>query len=305
MNSFFIIGHVSKDIIRKQEEEKLVPGGGSYFAACSAGVCNSNDKKIQVITYAKESERYLWTDYMPKSNFPLKNFIFLDSENTTSFENIYPSNNPDDRIQRVFSLAKPYSQNDIEPFLEKDSVCLINPLWCGEFAEELLPYVKSKVGYLCFDAQGFLRHVKTGVTDEAITYKKWEKKDEYLKYIDLLKVDVKEASILTGISDNSIPVKELIKKILTNNEKTMILCTHQKGITFYDGNDYYESSFIEKFDPNARTGRGDTCTSAFISAFYLKGMSKQESVDFAAKVTNAKLQVIGGITKEVFDQIKF
>lgn len=63
------------------------------------------------------------------------------------------------RIQRFHSLGAPFSAADLAHI--ESTIVHINPLFYGEFPDELIPKVKElnpSVKFLVADAQGFIRY---------------------------------------------------------------------------------------------------------------------------------------------------
>jgi sugar/nucleoside kinase (ribokinase family) len=71
----------------------------------------------------------------------------------------------------------------------------------------------------------------------------------------------------------------------------MVVLTHRGGVCVCDGRELYESSFTG-FTVEGRTGRGDTCTSAFLVAMQQQ-MGLREATALAAEVTSRKMQYRG------------
>jgi len=267
------IGHVciDKKVIRGETETFY--GGGVIHGAITAKRLGA---QITVLTKCAKADRKGWTSF---HNAGI-DVVFLPSRSSTSIKNVYPSDNPDDRQGYLISHADPFSASDIEN-TEADVVHL-NPLWFGEFPLDLLPELKQRAAVLAGDAQGLLRH-----TDEGgkMVNRDLADKCRVLPVFDVFKVDSKEAQILTGHDDirrSARAVHELGPKI--------VLLTHSGGVCVFDGDEYYESPFTD-FTLEGRTGRGDTCTGAFL--FAMRHMNLRDATALAAEVTSRKMQYRG------------
>ena len=95
-----------------------------------------------------------------------------------------------------------------------------------------------------------------------------------------------KAGALTGVED----IHEAAGKVLAMGPKVVLL-THSAGVCVYDGMQYCDQPF-QPYPMEGRTGRGDTCSAAFLHA-KSKGMSLPEAVEFAAGITSRKLQYPG------------
>ena len=194
-----------------------------------------------------------------------------DGQASTSCENTYPSDNPEDRQQRMLSLAPPYSLQDLTTYLQLEdvsgtmsgtmptppSIIFINPLWLGEWPESLFSLTHSLSKLLIVDAQGFLRRVDAGGT---MSKHDWIHKFIYLPLIDVFKIDTMEANVLTSFTD----LHRACQCLHFDFGGKIILATETSGVGLLtnDGEWVYEQwgSFVME----GRTGRGDTATVAFI-----------------------------------------
>ena len=271
MNITFV-GHVSKDVNVIGKKESIVAGGGVFYGSIAAQCLGA---KAKVYTKCKKEDIPLFSEMSAKKI----DAHFLSSHASTSIKNIYPSNNPDERTSEILSLADPFDENDIRD-LQEDFLH-VNPLWMAEFPEDMIPKVQRKTSFLAGDAQGFLRNVENG----KMVHKDWKNKEIYLGYFDLFKVDSVESKILSG-EDN---LENGMKKIYALGA-SLVLATYQKGVYVYDGKKFYHATF-GKWNLEGRTGRGDTCTAAFLAA--LNKMNLSAATKFAADITTQKMQYAG------------
>lgn len=268
---FLFIGHVAKDINRTLQKTVVVPGGGVFYGSIAAQRVGA---KCRVITKCTVQDQFLYEE-MTKAGVQV---LFLESETTTTIENFYPTENPDDRTSRVLSLASSFQEKDIT-----DISCekiILSSLWHGEFAEEMIVNLREKTKILISDAQGFLRNV---VEDGQLKYQDWSQKTKYLKFFDVFKVDNNEAFVLTGEKN----LKKACEQIHKMGAK-VILATHKDGVCAYDGKKFYEAGFLP-YKLEGRTGRGDTCLATFATALD----DLQLAVKLAAEVTSKKMQYPG------------
>lgn len=157
------IGHVSKDINVVLGKKSIVPGGGVFFGSIAV---TSLGEEAKVYTKCAVDDKPLFK-VMEEASVEVQ---FLPSPSSTSIENVYPTTNPDDRYSRVLSLAAPFKAGELEDFNEE--IIHINPLWHGEFPEELIPIVRKRTRFLAGDAQGFLRNIE----NSQMIYRDWKKK---------------------------------------------------------------------------------------------------------------------------------
>lgn len=231
-------------------------------------------------------------------------FLGLNTSSSTSFTNIYKKRDGDERQQEVWSTAPPFSSGDVDLILQEQlvhsqfqtCVFVISSLYFGEFPETLLSELRNKLSgkgeklIVAGDIQGWLRHVNT--TAGTLSVRKWEAAQEFMRFMDVLKVDDKEVGILTGLSGSMEAFKEGIRQVRSLGS-SIILATYLEGIIVFDGDQFYEARFGVRYTAEGRTGRGDTCTAAFLVARFLRGMSMNEATEFAAQICARKMQYPG------------
>jgi sugar/nucleoside kinase (ribokinase family) len=274
--SISFLGHVSKDVNIVDGIRSIVAGGGVFYGSIAVARLGG---KAKVYTKCAKEDRIIFSE-MEKSGVGVH---FFSSLSSTSIKNLYPTSNPDDRVSTIISLAEPFRKSEIDSV--QDEILHVNPLWHGEFSEELIPLVRKKTSFLSGDAQGFLRNVR----DKKMVYEDWSEKRDYLRYFDLFKVDVKEAKIISGKDD----IKEGLK-FIHNMGARIVIGTYSEGVYVYDGKKFYEAKF-GKWKLEGRTGRGDTCTAAFIVA--LNEMNLSAATKFAADVTTRKMEYPGPLRR--------
>ncbi len=267
------VGHVciDKNVIRGSVETFY--GGGVIHGAITSKRLNADPS---VLTKCAAADSVHFTSFSEAG----VSAEFLISAATTSIQNIYPTENPDDRRSTLLSKADPFAAEDLLS-IEADVVHL-NPLWYGEFPVTLLPALKRRAPVLAGDAQGFLRQADP---DGSMVNRDLPDKREVLAFFDVFKVDTKEAQILTGSSD----VREAARQVRDLGPRIVIL-THRGGVCVFDGTSYYESPFTS-FTIEGRTGRGDTCTAAFLVGMQRTNLEKATAL--AAEVTSRKMQYRG------------
>ena len=267
------VGDLSIDINVVRGVPHTVHGGGALI-----GGMTTHRLGIETTVYTKCSpeDREKFAE-IERSGLPV---VFLPGGGSTSIRNDYPTDDPDDRESTFLSRADPFNAADVAQ-MDAD-VLHINPLWMGQFPPDLLPLARERAELLGADAQGFLRHVHG---DGTSTFSDWPEKAEYLPYLDLLKVDANEARHMTGLDD-----AELAARSLHELGASTVLLTHAGGLLVFDGKQVCEATFAP-YTIEGRTGRGDTCTAAFVVGRRVRDL--QGATDFAAEITSAKMQYPG------------
>ena len=101
------IGHLSKDINIMKDKEQIIPGGGVYYGAF---VTRSFGAESYVYTKLASKDTELFKD-MESYGIRLVKFT---SKVTTTIQNLYPTDNPDDRISKMVERADPFTDEDIK-----------------------------------------------------------------------------------------------------------------------------------------------------------------------------------------------
>ena len=241
------IGHLSKDINVFKDREQIIPGGGVYYGAF---VAKSFFPEVLVYTKLNDVDRELFRDM---EDYGI-DVIYLPSRTTTTIKNIYPTDNPDDRMSRMIERAEPFMEEEINK-VGYANIIHISGLSNGEIPERFIEELRKKAEVLGLDAQGFLRNVDS---EGNMVYRDWEYKEKYLPLIDVFKVDSRESEILTGIKD----LNSALKKIAEWGPREILL-TYRDGIILWTKGRTFEEKF-GGWTLEGRTGRGDTCMAGYL-----------------------------------------
>ena len=269
MFDFFVMGHISLDEnIYPGSVEKNVGGAILY----SSSVYTALGKRVALLTKLSSS------DYssIEKLDVPQKDIFLINSKKTTSIRNVYLDESRERRVSTALALADPFLIEEIPKGL-KVKVIHFASLIYGEYQPELLGFFSGK-GKIAVDVQGFLRNVGE---DGKLVYKPWKEKEQYLPHIDYLKTDAAEAEFLTGQRDTREAAK-----VLHQLGAREIVITHHSEVIAYDGFTFYNYPLKAK-NLSGRTGRGDTCFSAYLSERLNKDIGY--SLLFATALTSIKL----------------
>ena len=283
----FIMGHISIDENIYQGEAVKEIGGAVFYSSCASYAIGH---KIGVLTKLSPQDR----KYLEAFTISKEDITALDSINTTSIRNIYHSADRERRTCTALSVADPFIIEDIPNNIDSQ-IYHFAGLISGEFDSEMIKLMHNK-GKVALDVQGFLRTV--GENKEML-FKDWEKKREYLPYIDHLKTDAAEAEIMTGTKDR----KKAVEMLFGWGTKE-IMITHNKEALIYNGKKHYACP-LKPRNLSGRTGRGDTCFSAYITERLNKGI--EEALLFATALVSLKMEKPGsykGTRDEVEDYIK-
>lgn len=269
MFDFFVLGHISLDEnIYHGNVEKNVGGAVLY----SSSVYTALGNRVALLTKLNSSDY----NSIQKLNVPQKNIFLINSRKTTSIRNVYFDESRENRVSTALAAADPFLIEEIPKDL-KAKVIHFASLIYGEYQPELLGFFSGK-GKIAVDVQGFLRNAGE---DGKLIYKPWKEKEQYLPHIDFLKTDAAEAEFLTGQKDT----REAAKVLYQLGAREIVI-THHSEVLAYDGFGFYYYPLKAK-NLSGRTGRGDTCFSAYLSERLDKDIDC--SLLFATALTSIKL----------------
>ncbi|HIK11712.1 MAG TPA: ribokinase [Oscillatoriaceae cyanobacterium M33_DOE_052] len=276
-----VIGHITKDIIRVNGEvKKEQPGGTAYYTSIAL---NSLGLQVAVITKTSGKDRDNLLAELDDRGIAV---FWQESPETTVFENIYQSANLDDRLQRVGAIAAPFTAADVAAVNAK--FFHIGALTNQDIAPDFWAAASQKCHYMCLDGQGFLRQVTD--TGEVVNVP-WVDKQAGLSYIDILKVDRKEARLLSGEQNH-----ETAAVVLGSyGPKEVLVTAASKGSLVYHQGKFYQ---IPAFPPQQTidpTGCGDTYVAGYIYQ-RIRSSDLEQVGRFAAQVATRKLENFGPLT---------
>ena len=266
-----IIGHVSIDEIIYDGEVTKMYGGAVVYSGYSA---MAGGNKTGILT--KTSEQI--SDMEGIFNVPRNDLYTVNSSKATSIRNNYLSADRERRICTALSVADPFKIEDV-PKVDSEIYHLAG-LIAGDYEGEIIKALSQR-GKVAVDVQGFLRK---NINGEMI-FEDWDEKLEYLPYIHFLKTDAAEAEIMTGLKD-----RREAAKLLHRWGAMEIMITYNTEALVYDGSDYYIAP-LKPRNLSGRTGRGDTCFSAYITERLKRGPA--EAVLYAAALVSLKMETPG------------
>jgi len=281
------MGHISIDENIYQGETVKEIGGAVVYSSCASYAIGY---KTGILTKLS----FLDKNYLEAFTIPEEDIFALNSKNTTSIRNIYHCVDRERRTCTALSIADPFTIEDVPSNIDSQ-IYHFAGLISGEFDNEMIKFLHNK-GKIALDLQGFLRNV--GENKEMV-FKDWEEKKEYLPYIDYLKTDAAEAEIMTGTKD-----RKKAAEILFEWGAKEIMITHNKEVLIYNGKKYYTYP-LKPRNLSGRTGRGDTCFSAYITERLDKDI--EDALLFASALVSLKMERPGpfkGNRDEVEDYIK-
>lgn len=274
------VGHYTKDTIVYPDRQHTQHGGAYFFGA---SVAARMGLRIAVITRLAQEDR---ESYAPLLALGVT-VIPIFTPQSTCLRLVYPNANLDERVIYTTSSAGPFRPEDVGDVQAR--VFHIGASMRGEVPLEVIRTLKERGGQISLDVQGYVRVNHNGT----LVYDQWPGKEQILALVDILKADSVEAERLTGESD---PPKAA--GILASWGPQEVLITHGGGIVLYARGQLHEAPFV----PSAvrgRSGRGDTCTGAYLSRRLTA--PPRDALIWAAAVTSLKLEKEGAFDRTIPD----
>ena len=277
------IGHITNDVLNMMGKKTPFTGGAAYFSPYAVKKAGAD---VLVITKMAEKDTGS-LDILRNAGIDVQ---VLPSKETTSIENIFVTEDQDNRKLSLISLADSFTADEIPEDIEAD-VYHIAALFNGEIPDSMIEAL-SKRGKVAMDLQASLRYIGK----EDVYFEDWKNKKKYLPYVHYVKADSLEIEVITGTAD-----REDGAEMLHRWGGKEILITRKDEVLVYDGKQFYRAPFNSE-NLSGRTGRGDTCFMSYIA--WRKNHSIDESVHFAAALTSIKMEKPGPFSGTVEDVLK-
>lgn len=278
MAKFLIIGPVTRDTILKSGSKCKGIGGPVYY---QAGVLSALKSDVTaLVTVGKDDINLL--DYFSQDI----NLNPIWGKETTQFENFYPDENPNHRLQRACIPPNPIEISHISRIdWDTFDAVLVSPLSPHDVPFETLKYISSQEIPVYLGVQGYLRHLE----GQKVVLKPLKDYKKFLACVDFLFLDEVEAGVIIG--DLSLSLDEISRNLSLLGPDEVIITRGDRGSIVYSSNhdDNYQIPAFpsrERVDP---TGLGDSYLAAY--AFRRQEVSDpHECGIFASLVSSLKLE---------------
>jgi sugar/nucleoside kinase (ribokinase family) len=269
------IGHMCFDeVVPYQGTPRVAPGSAVLCGALAAARVG---KKVAVVTKMAPGDQNILEPLLQNG---------VEVHPTPSAETTYMKvvhSTPDVDERQIYQLANAgfFSLIDI-PALKARQVHLAG-ITDQEFDLGFICGLKERGFRLSADMQSFVRQVQP-VTHQ-IAFQDVPAKMEIVRQMDMVKLDIVEAKVLTGSED-----LEKAARIIEYWGCPEVIITHTEGVLAQvSGQTYYE-----KFTNRSvvgRTGRGDTTFAAYLT--WRMDHAVAESLTFAAALVSIKMETPG------------
>jgi sugar/nucleoside kinase (ribokinase family) len=272
------VGHYTKDTIVYPHSTRTVDGGAFFYGA---NVAARMGLRIAVITRLARQD---WHVVGELERLGVTVFA-RETAASTHLRLTYPTANLDERTIELTSSAGPFTVAEVADVQAR--AFAIGASVRGEVPAEVVDALAATGAMVALDVQGFIRVVMDG----RLTFDEWPGKESVLGHVTVLKTDAEEARRITGESNRHIAARRLA--VLGPPE---VLLTHGGGVLVLHEGTIHEAPFVPD-EVRGRSGRGDTCTSAYLSRRLTAPPA--EAVLWAAAVTSLKLEAEGPFRREI------
>jgi sugar/nucleoside kinase (ribokinase family) len=272
------VGHYTKDTVIYPHLTRIVDGGAFYYGA---NVAVRMGLRVAVVTRLARED---WHVVAELTRLGVTVFARATPASTL-LRLTYPTANLDERTIKLTSSAGPFTVEEVADLQAR--AFAIGASVRGEVPGEVVEALTAKGAIIALDVQGFIRVVRDGT----LTFDDWPGKESILRHVTVLKTDGVEASLITGEADRRVAAKRLAAY-----GPREVLLTHGGGVQVYNDGSFFEAPFVPEA-VRGRSGRGDTCTSAYLSRRLTAPPA--DAVIWAAAVTSLKLEAEGPFRREL------
>lgn len=274
MHDICVIGHITQEVVRiGGQPDRHTLGGAAHYTGVAMGKLGLDTAVLTKTT----------PPYAPSTLRPLREagvtVYARDAGRATYFENTYPSDDLDQRTQRVVANADPFHPEDLKAIAAK--AIHLGPLTAGEMPVSFLAAVSGLGVRVSLDVQGFVRAIENGRIKAAA----WSEAQQGLQHVDIVKADIAEARVLTGCGHPD----DTARAIAAMGPSEVILTDGSSGSRVLANGRFHQ---IPAYPPNAAvdpTGCGDTYMAGYL---YSRGRSGdvEKAGRFGAALAALKLQ---------------
>ena len=283
-----VLGHITKDIIRVDDKvEREMPGGTVYYTSMAL---RSLGLRVAAVTKVSRQDRDSLLHELEETGISV---FCIESEETTVFENIYAGESLDPRVQRVRSVASPFLPVDLPEITA--AVFHVGPLTNMDVSVDLLREISLRGDLVSLDVQGLLRKITHGEIRE----EDWQEKEKGLVYVDILKADEKEATILSGENDTEKAARRLSD---FGPQEIVITCGSRGALIFAKG-EFHRIPALHARIKKDPTGCGDT----FVAGYVYQRLRSGDFIKagrLAAFLASLKLEKFGAVREIRAEQIR-
>jgi sugar/nucleoside kinase (ribokinase family) len=266
------VGHFTRDTIVNPSGSEVRLGGAFYYGC---HVSTRMGLKVAVVTRLSAEDHAIVDELemMGITVFP------TFTPESTNLRIVYTSSDLDKRQIFNTGFAGAFACEEVAGINSR--AFHIGASIRGEVPLEVVKTIHEKGARVSLDVQGFIRVNADGELISA----PWQEMPQVLALVHLLKTDITEITYLTGEGD----MRRAAVTLAALGPREVIV-THNSGVLVLAEGQFYESPWLGG-EIKGRTGRGDTCTAAYLGKRL--SASPAEATRFTAAVTGRKMEAPG------------
>ena len=272
------VGHYTRDTIVYPHETKVVDGGAFYYGV---NVIARMGLRASVVTRLARQD---WHVVEELERLGVKVYAHA-SPASTNLRLIYPTANLDERTIELASSAGPFTVEELAPVEAR--AFIVGASVRGEVPSEVVESLAVRGVLIALDVQGFIRVARDGV----LVFDDWPDRASILSRVTVLKTDAVEAQRLTG----EVNRHAAARKLAAYGPREVLLTYNGGVLVCHDG--VIDEAPLIPHEVRGRSGRGDTCTAAYMSRRLTSPPA--DAVAWAAAVTSLKLETEGPFRREL------
>ena len=277
----FAFGNVCAETLRIRCEETEMTSGPILYTLWAA---HQLGYSVGGLTKTSKADKYR----LKELPIPPEDLFWRESKQTTAMKLDYQTESMETRVVTNLGEADPYRIEDFPEFSTK--LIYYSGLVAGEIDLEIIRSLSGRAP-IAIDAQGLMRKV---FPSGEVGYVDWEDKLEVLPLASFLKADAAEAAFLTGIDTEShagragaaLKFIDWGAREVVISHNTELVSANESGVV---------SAPLKDRNLLGRTGRGDTCFTAYVTERFARNPA--DAIRFAAAMTSLKLETPGPFRK--------
>ncbi len=277
------IGHMCFDeVITYQGDPRVAPGSAVLCGALAAARVG---KRVAVVSRMAPKDRAI-LESMLQNGIEVH---AIPAAETTYMKVVHPTADVDER--EIYQLANAgfFTLADVPPLAARQ--VHLAGITDQEFDLGFIRGLKERGFRMSADMQSFVRQVNPAT--HRIDFGDVPDKTAIVGLMDMIKLDIVEANVLTGTDD-----LERAALVIESWGCSEILITKAEGVLArVNGKTYYEK--FSNHSVVGRTGRGDTTFAAYLA--YRLDHDVIESLRFAAALVSIKMETPGPFSGTLVD----
>lgn len=286
MQRFLLIGPVTKDTVIRSGSSYRMVGGPIYYQAAVLSALGIETTAI--VTIGVDDKNLL-------ESFPGDvEVIPIWCQSSMEFENIYPNNDPNHRLQQAIIPKNPITVDKISGItLREYDAVLVSPLSPYDVPLETLQYIFKKDLPIYLGIQGYLRHLD----NSKVVLRPWKDYKKFLSFVSCIFLDEVEAGVVLG--NQELILEDIGRKLSVMGPDEVIITLGDRGSLIYSGltNTTHQMLAVPSNKMADPTGLGDTYLAAYAIkrqiSFHQSTPDPVACGNFASEVAAMKLQQKG------------